>query len=223
MATEPQRSGARTLITDHGPLYKVTAEDGIPNIAATDFRWSVPNGKPGEWMKVTGGLVPCEHGLHLCRRGDLVEWLGPVIYEAEARGAVIVDESKIVVSEARLIRRLDTWSERTARLFAADCAEHVLDALEDRYPSDPRSRNAIAVARRFANGQATQDELAAARDAAWAAAWAAAWDAARAAARAAAWAAARDAARAAAWDAAWDAEKQWQTSRLFDYLEGRAA
>ena len=56
--------------------------------------------------------------------------------------------------------------------------------------TDERSRNALNVAERYANGQATDEEFAAAW-AAWAA-WDAAWDAARAAA----WAA-RDAARAA--------------------------
>jgi hypothetical protein len=83
--------------------------------------------------------------------------------------------------------------ETKLRLFACDCAEQSLPIFERDYPNDPRPRQAIEVARRYANGQATDEERAAARDAARAAAWAAARDAARAAA----WAAARDAARAA--------------------------
>jgi len=71
--------------------------------------------------------------------------------------------------------------------------------------TDDRSRNGVEVAERFAGGEATEQELDAAWDEAWAAASAAAGAAraaAWAAARAAAWAAAGDVARIAAWDVA---------------------
>ena len=98
--------------------------------------------------------------------------------------------------------------DRTLRLFAVWCARNtplpdgrkVGDML-----TDPRSLAALDVAERYANGNAKDDELAAARAAAWAAAWDAARAAARDAAWAAAWAAAWDAAEAAARDAARDA------------------
>ena len=92
------------------------------------------------------------------------------------------------------------------RLMACDFAEAALIYVP---AGEDRPRQAIEVARRFAAGDATREELAAARDAAGAAARAAAWDAAgaaRAAARDAAWDAAGDAARAAAWAAAGDAQ-----------------
>jgi hypothetical protein len=83
------------------------------------------------------------------------------------------------------------------RLFACYCAKYSLDIFEREYPDDKRPREAIEVAERFARGLATQEELAAAEDAAWGA-LAAAWAAAEAAGAAgyAAWAAAE----AAAWD-----------------------
>ena len=94
--------------------------------------------------------------------------------------------------------------KREMRLFAVECARSVQHLM-----TDPRSIAATDVAEKFANGQATQTDLAAARDAASDAAWDAASDAAWDAARDAAWDAARDAASDAASyaasDAAWDA------------------
>jgi len=102
--------------------------------------------------------------------------------------------------------------DRLARLFAADAAERVLPLFEAARPGDTRPREAIAVARRFADGEATKGQLAAAWAAAGDAAWAAAGDAARAAAGAAAWAAARD--------AAGDAERARQAGLLRARLAG---
>ena len=62
--------------------------------------------------------------------------------------------------------------DRAARLFACWCAEQVVHL-----DPDPRVKNAIRVARRFANGRATQRELEAASEAAsWAASEAAQCD-----------------------------------------------
>jgi hypothetical protein len=94
------------------------------------------------------------------------------------------------------------------RLFAVWCARQVEHLMQDE-----RSKRACDVAERYALGQATDDELAAASAAAWAA-----WDAARAASAAArAASAAARAASAAAWDAAsaaaWDAwDAAWAAS-----------
>ena len=85
--------------------------------------------------------------------------------------------------------------DREIRLYAVWCARQVQHLLTDK-----RSLDALDVAERYANGKATDDELNAARDAAWTAE-AAAWGA-RDAAGAAARAAAREAADAA-WGAAW--------------------
>ncbi len=112
--------------------------------------------------------------------------------------------------------------DRLSKLFACDCAERVLYLYEKEYPKDGRPRQAIEIARKFAVGEATQVELAAAWDtrvaaraatenAAWDAwaAWAAVWAAEAAGdAWAAVWAAeaAGDAwAAEAVWAAAWDA------------------
>lgn len=63
--------------------------------------------------------------------------------------------------------------DKLARLFACDCAEHVLPIFEANFPGDHRPRQAIETSRRFALGHATVSELSAAS--AWAAS-AAAWE-----------------------------------------------
>jgi hypothetical protein len=92
------------------------------------------------------------------------------------------------------------------RLLAVHYARQVQHLM-----TDPRSLAALDVAERHAHGQATDDDLRAARDAAEAAAgaasWAASWAAARDAARDASWAAAWDAAGAASWAASWAAAR----------------
>ena len=217
-------------------LYKVLNEDGTPCHGGSG-QWALPAyGKPGAWMpRLTGTLIPCQYGYHLCERGDLVHWLGPTIWEAETEAMEpLRDGNKSVVASARLLRKLETWNRRTQRLFAADCAERALERerAAGREPH-PDSWRAIAVARQFANGDATPQELAAAAaNAVHAAAYAnaaanAAANAVHAAANAAAYAAT---AAYAAYDAAYDAahaayaadatERQWQTKRLWEYLDG---
>ena len=91
--------------------------------------------------------------------------------------------------------------DREIRLMACDFAESTVHLANDEC-----CNNAIAVSRRYANGEATQEELKEASVAAWEAARVAAWEAAREAAseaaREAASEAAREAARVAAWEAA---------------------
>ena len=90
---------------------------------------------------------------------------------------------------------------RDLRLYAVWCAlqvEHLM--------TDQRSKNALYVAERYANGDASAEELTAARDAAWAAALASALDAALDAAR----------------DAARDAVREAQSEMLVKMCNGEA-
>ena len=183
-------------------LFKVLNADGTAYHGGT-LRWSLPNGHPGKWHAVRGALMPCERGLHLCRERDLMQWLGPALYLAETKGERVEADDKIVVRRARLMAKVETWTDRTARHFAVTCARRALERERSagREP-DPRSWAALDVATAYAEGQADAEALAAAR----AAAGAAARDAAGVAARAAAWA------------AAGDAERQWQTETLLALL-----
>jgi hypothetical protein len=179
--------------------YKVLDPD-LASYNGGTYQWVL-----GEWApEIEGELTPCVNGYHVCQESDLPEWLGPVICEVEIGPESVRSGNKTVARTARITRVLDTWNDRTARLFACDCAERVLPLFELAHPDDSRPRVAIETARRFANGEATSDELAAAGAAAepaGAASWAAVG-------------AARDAARAA--------ERQWQARRLIEYLKGEA-
>ena len=101
--------------------------------------------------------------------------------------------------------------DKEIRLFAVWCARQVRHLM-----TDQRSVAALDVAERFANGDATKEEL----DAAEAAAWAASGYAAMTAAGAAAWAAAGDAAggeaRGEAWSAAWSAALDAQEAKFLE-------
>jgi len=132
-------------------------------------------------------------------------------------------------------------------LFSAECAERVLPLFEKMYPTDQRPRIAITIARRFARGQATQEQVWDAYSLAEAAsksaqvadkgvsdAKAAAWKAAASAAEVchATWLTAGDSATHAAraifrslqpFDVAYAAElaeRQWQWERLLKYIQG---
>ena len=152
--------------------YKVTGEHGKAYHGGRGS-WPLPSGKrPGKLLTVEGEIVACSRGLHFCREDQLLEWLGPVIWKFEPSGEIVDAGNKLVCAKGRLVARYDGWNERTARLFAVDCATRALNREKKagRTP-DKRSYDALKVARRFANGEATSAELAAA--------WAAAWDAAR--------------------------------------------
>ena len=183
------------------------------------------------------GIKPilCEIGLHASKSAlEALSYApGPFVSRVRLEGTVVVGDDKACAPRrVRLAGPAD--ASRELRLFAADCAEHVLPIFEKEYPGDDRPRKAIEAARRFADGEASPEEMWAAGAAAWAASdsgayVAAAWAAARAAAsdsgdafgdaRDAAWAA-RDAAAAAAVDRdAGAAELEWQEEALVRRLE----
>ena len=150
-------------------------------------------------------LQLCEGRLAYIERkiGGPRKWNGNRVTAQEAREAGVPFQDVVWAASAKA--RHDKDVARRFRMWAADCAAHVLHIYENSGNSDA-PRKSIIAARQFARGEIN----AAARDAATAAASAAATDAALAAARHAAWAAASAAAR--------DAEETWQFDRLIAWL-----
>ena len=188
--------------------YKFLSPGGIAT-NGNGYHWPLPTKNevgtwvPGKWTrKISGDLQVCRRGYHYTDAEFVSGWIDAELYEIEIQGNTVISEDaprKYACKKARLLRRIEAWDEKTARLFAVKCA---IDALSRIANPDPRSINACDVADRYAEGQATRDELAAAR----AAAGAAAWDAAGAAAG------------DAALDAAWDAAREKQVIQLIDMI-----
>ncbi len=140
---------------------------------------------------------PCASG-----RAKLLKFLGKTDADNEPLGFKTILESNGIADAIWCLRAV-TGHDKEIRLYAVWCARQVEHL-------DPTgiAKQTNDVTERFANGEATDKELAAARDAARAAAW----DAAKADARVAAWDAAISPAWAAAWDSArdsaWAAQEQ---------------
>ena len=161
--------------------------------------------------------------------GPCEDWPKSRVRKAVPRRIGLVDflASKHIPAVDRLWVALheELLSPRVVRLFTCDSAERELNREREagREP-DTRSWAAVEVARRYADGAATDDEL----SAAWYAAWSAA-AVARSAARSAAWSAARSASRYAAWSASWSAaavaciaEREWQCAHLAEMIQEEA-
>ena len=160
---------------------------------------------------------------------------GLIACRVRLSGVVSYDKDKASASHLTVLWRVP--ADALLRVCACDFAERALnrERASGREP-DPRSWHAVEVARRFADGAGSVDELVTARnlaglaadDAPNAAAANAAWSAARCAsvdpawaAGAAAWSAAKSAMDAVGADqqestrmAAWDAEREWQIAHM---------
>jgi hypothetical protein len=150
-------------------LYKLASDTGHPVHGGTG-KWPLPHGaKPGAWRKITGKLVPCQNGLHVLRPTDISSWLRPsTLWEVEVGAEVIDHGDKLVVREARLVRKAAVLDDTVLRLLACDFAEHVLPIFEKKRPGDMRPREAVAAARAYASGEIKFGELREKRAAAYA-------------------------------------------------------
>ena len=214
---------------DDNTLYKCL--DGYESCHGGSGEWT-----PWMWRSVDGEVTACSNGLHYCKGEQVLQWLSPDLWLFEDGGTRHdYRPDKCVTDRGRITHRVETWNERTARLFAVDCARIAVN----RYarPSQRGLLHAcLDVSVGYAEGYCDDAAAAAAADAAWAAQAAAraaaraaadaaqdaAW-AAHDAARAAAWAAraaAADAARAAAADATQDDACAEQYAILLRYLNG---
>lgn len=149
-----------------------------------------PAPKVRKILRYDGAIKICHSGLHASRRLiDALEYApGPWCAEVEVREIVEEQADKLVARERRILRVVN--AKVVLWRFVVDLASK---ALEDAGVTDERSWTALTARQGRMVGMVSDEDLAAARDAASAAASAAAWAAAWAAERAAE----RDAASAA--------------------------
>src|ERR1035437_8233975 len=113
----------------------------------------------GKKRTVKGKIVLCESGYHSCN--TFYDALG----YAQGNVACIVevskpsqhDKTKQVSRSCTIVKMVNV--ERVMRRWGCECAERALTVAN---VTDERSWNAIKVARLFAGGKATEEELAAA-------------------------------------------------------------
>lgn len=146
--------------------FTVLDEDGTSLHGGCTITWSLPTRNddgtwtPGNWMpRVEGELSLYGDGYKVGTLDQIINWLGPRIFEVEVGNEIIHDKKKSIVRTCRLLREYTNWNEKSARLFACDCAERVLHIFERVFPGDDRPRKAIETARHYANDNATCEEL----------------------------------------------------------------
>ncbi len=145
----------------------------------------------GSVTKVRRPLELCRHGLHASERAiDSLQFApGPIVCRVELSGEILRGSDKACATERRVLWMAD--ATRTLHEFAVWCARGALERQRATgHEPDPRSWAALDAKLAWLNGEITEQELAAARDAA------------------------RNAARNAAWDAAWDAARDAQNTEL---------
>ena len=159
----------------------------------------------GATFRVRGDLKMCRFGLHASQKPlDALNYAkGNIASRVRLFGKRIDQDDKSCATH-----RTHLWvadAEKTLFEFACWCAETALRRCQEKgINTDERSWAAIRARRLWLEGKITDEEWAAARDAAGDAAWDAAGDAA--------W----DAARDAAWAAAWAAARKEQNAKLHE-------
>lgn len=143
-------------------LYKVLDAEGR-SCNGGCAQWSLPTCNedgawtPGDWMlPIEGKLAPCECGYHGARDAQVLEWLGPRLFEMEYRGEMMAEDDKVVCREVRLLRELGGWNARTARLFALWCVREALRIVD---LENDTAHSICDVVERFVNGRATSEDM----------------------------------------------------------------
>ena len=88
-----------------------------------------------EWVTVEGPLEECRRGVHVLRTSDLAYWLCDELWRVEYDGDVVPGTDCLIASRARLVERVDAWSEGGgADRFARAAYDHLVERAESAPP-----------------------------------------------------------------------------------------
>src|SRR5262245_49143620 len=84
------------------------------------FAWPKPEGSlPGAW--VTPPADGTATGVVVQRVRDLPHWVEDELWEVELRGGVRELSARLLVDEARLVRKVSEWNDVAGTRFALAC------------------------------------------------------------------------------------------------------
>lgn len=129
----------------------------------------------GAWLASDGPVVVGKRGAHVCRADQLAHWLHEELWQVELDGVQLDGPDCVVAERARLLARVDAWSQGGAVRFARACVDHARivvgddpqladadEALRHGYPAVAAYAAAVAVARgdevAYARERARQSE-----------------------------------------------------------------
>jgi hypothetical protein len=104
---------------------------------------------PGRWLASAAPPELCRAGVHALLPEGLATWTTEELWRVELDGARELAPGIMVASRGRLLGRVETWNDQTAREFARACAAHVREHASGRaaeYAADAATTAAAAVA-----------------------------------------------------------------------------
>jgi hypothetical protein len=83
---------------------------------------------PGQWLVSARAPELCRAGVHALLADVLAVWIAEELWRVELDGGQELAPGIVVASRGRLVGRLESWNDQTAREFARACAAHVRGA-----------------------------------------------------------------------------------------------
>jgi hypothetical protein len=105
--------------------------------------------EPGTWLEAEVPTELCRSGVHALLPQVLSRWVAEELWWVELDGEELVAEGILLAPRGRLVSRVDSWNDATAREFARACAAHLQGGAGGRaaeYATDAQASAESAVA-----------------------------------------------------------------------------